>query len=180
MSAERAKVDVHADSSWLVIGHPVHWADHDQAGHVNNVTFMRWFEQARVNLFNHSLLIQHDHTDDSVEVPAFRADELPLLVVAAIDKCRFVRQVKWPLTQEVDLASRIESFTPDNTGFVVAVRIEDARTGDLLFFGEARLTFVGPTGAKMEMPTRVRQRLEWYKTFTGKRNLFHRFLKPNL
>lgn len=36
---------------------PVTWGDHDTFDHVNNVRYLKWFETARVNLFNS--LVEH-------------------------------------------------------------------------------------------------------------------------
>jgi acyl-CoA thioester hydrolase len=72
----------------VLLDWPVQWADQDAFGHVNNVTYFRWFESARVDYFRH-LGLAKLHGE---------ADYGPILAHAA---CNFRRQIEFPDTVRI-------------------------------------------------------------------------------
>jgi acyl-CoA thioester hydrolase len=163
------KVDIHDDDAYLVTSNEVYFSDHDEVGHVNNRVFFRWFEQARYMYLYHCFIV-HDPRD-TTEPPLPK--EMPLLVVSAIDRCRFVRQLRYPEVQVVDLAIKAERL--DETTIELSVRIENGHNGELAFIGVARVTAVdAATGKRASFPADVRRRIEWYRAYPRKRNLMHR------
>lgn len=67
---------------------PVRWGDVDMLGHVNNVQFLRYAEEARVTW-----------------IRRFAADPAQLFVgeglILADIQCSFIRQLRWPATVEI-------------------------------------------------------------------------------
>lgn len=164
-----AKVDIHSEDAYLVTSYSVHFSDHDEVGHVNNRVFFKWFEEARFLYLYHCFIV-HDPRDES-EPPS--PGEMPLLVVSAIDRCRFVRQLRYPDVQSVDLAIKVDSV--DESSIELSVRIENGHNGDLAFVGVARITAVdAATGKRGVLPPDVRRRIDWYRKYPKKRNLMHR------
>ncbi len=67
---------------------PVRWGDVDRLGHVNNVQFLRYAEDARVTWFDRLRAgLQQDSKDEG-----------PIL---ADIQCSFLRQLRWPATVEI-------------------------------------------------------------------------------
>ncbi|MDA1231067.1 MAG: thioesterase family protein [Planctomycetota bacterium] len=64
---------------------PVQWGDQDAFGHVNNVVYFRWFESARIDLFN----------DCHSAVTMSGSGLGPIL---ASIKCDYRRQLRFPDT----------------------------------------------------------------------------------
>ena len=60
---------------------PIRWGDMDAMGHLNNTSYFRYFETARIDWFN----TQHPFT---------QADEEGILIINAF--CTFHRQVEYP------------------------------------------------------------------------------------
>lgn len=69
---------------------PVRWGDLDAYGHVNNVTFFRYFESGRI-----------DYVEELMQMPITQAKN----VILADIQCSFLQQLNYPATLEV--ATRI-------------------------------------------------------------------------
>jgi acyl-CoA thioester hydrolase len=60
---------------------PIRWGDMDAMGHLNNTSYFRYFETARIDWFN-------------IQRPFTQADEEGILIINAF--CTFHRQVEYP------------------------------------------------------------------------------------
>ncbi len=74
----------------IVIRFPVHWGDQDAFGHVNNTVPHRWFESARIALFQRIGLID-SHKEQRIG---------PILAATC---CDFRRQINFPDTVQVGI-----------------------------------------------------------------------------
>jgi len=163
--SDKRSGDIH-DGSFLLIEYPVTWGDHDDQGHVNNKVFFHWFEVARSNLWHHIFNVWHNEVNE----PALPTKRTPVGVMSHIDKCVFVRAVKWPAVQTVVLAIRLI----ETTAFTMRMefRAHAKATGVLVFRGESTGTCVeAGTGRKMAYPDEERARVEWYLQLKPKRHL---------
>jgi acyl-CoA thioester hydrolase len=74
---------------------PVLWGDQDAIGHVNNVTYFRWYETARADLLMRVGM-------------AVRSGDSPLGPILAHVACDFRRQLHFPDT--VDVGTRVSKL----------------------------------------------------------------------
>lgn len=119
---------------------PIAWGDMDALGHVNNTVYLRWFETARIALF------------DALGVDANRPSEIgPIL---ATTTCNFRRPLAYPGTVRVTASvSRV-----GNTSFVVDYDIQC--DGETAADGTSVIVLVNyATGAKIPVPSAMRARL---------------------
>lgn len=71
---------------------PVRWGDVDRLGHVNNVQFLRYAEDARVTWIDR---VRPDKRQDG------QGDEVGDGLILADIQCSFIRQLRWPATVEI-------------------------------------------------------------------------------
>jgi len=122
---------------------PIFWGDMDALGHVNNVTYFRYMEQARVAFFE-------------TIVPA---DELwkSVAMVVVNTTCDFRRPLVYPGDVEVSLA--IEAPRRSSVKTIYEMRL--AGDPHLYAEGTAVVVFIdGLTQRATAIPAPVRQKLE--------------------
>ncbi|MCU0283960.1 MAG: acyl-CoA thioesterase [Candidatus Nanopelagicales bacterium] len=119
---------------------PVAWGDMDALGHVNNTTYFRWFESARIDYFAR-LGWDADLAAGGVG---------PIL---AQTSCTY----RAPLTHpdEVVLGARVEDVGEDR--FTMRYRVVSQRLGRVAAEGEARVVaFDYGAGRKAALPDTIR------------------------
>lgn len=123
---------------------PVLWGDMDALGHVNNVRYFQWFEQARIALFERVRLV---HTGAPTIGP-----------ILATTRCDFLAPVTYP--DEVAVRAWVERL--GRTSFVLAYEV--ARTsapGESVARGDSVVVlFDYAEGKKVPIPAELRGRLE--------------------
>ncbi len=87
------------------VGLPVLWGDMDALGHVNNVRYFQWFEQARIALFEAVGLV---HTGTPTVGP-----------ILATTRCDFEQPLAYP--DHVLVRARVERI--GRTSFVLAYEV---------------------------------------------------------
>ncbi len=80
---------------------PVLWGDQDAIGHVNNTTFIRWFESVRIAYLEH---IGAMEAGERIGV----MNEDPTGPILAAVNCNFRQQVKYPA--QVTIAARVATL----------------------------------------------------------------------
>ncbi len=138
--------------SWPVtISVPVAWGEMDAFGHVNNVTYFRYFESARIAYFQ---AIDFLGAGPSGSKPGSLPGGIgPIL---AHTECRFRMPLTWPASLKV--AARVSELGPDRFTMDYAVFVE--ATGDLAAEGTGRLvSFDYQAGAKAPLPADVAARI---------------------
>lgn len=127
----------------VVVHFPVHWAEMDALGHVNNARYFTWFESARMELFARVGLA-------STGTPAVG----PILARTA---CDFLAPVRCPA--EVVVGTRISRL--GNTSFGMDYAVALAGSPDRpLARGDAVVVLIDyRSGAKVPIPSELRERL---------------------
>jgi acyl-CoA thioester hydrolase len=119
---------------------PVAWGDMDAFGHVNNVTYFRWFESVRIHFFA-TIGWASALTEGGV---------LPILGYTA---CTYRVPLTFPDT--VFLGARAESVADDR--FTMRYRVVSERLGVVAAEGEGRIVaFDYGAGRKARLPDSVR------------------------
>lgn len=130
----------------VVVRFPVHWAEVDAMGHVNNARYFTWFESARMELFRR------------VGLEIEGAPELgPIL---AHTSCDFLAPVRFPA--EIEAGTRIAGFgrTSFTMDFAVAQVVEGGAS-EPAARGRGVIVLIDyRTGSKVEVPPDLRSRLE--------------------
>lgn len=128
----------------VVVTVPVAWGDLDAFHHVNNTRYLRWFEDARIELFR---------TCGWWDVMTAGGPG-PIL---AKTTCVFRRPVTYPDTVEVSAA--VDELGVDR--FTMRYRITSAaQQGALVAEGDARIVcFDYARGAKADLPDAIRAAL---------------------
>jgi acyl-CoA thioester hydrolase len=127
----------------VVTRFPVHWADLDALGHVNNARYFTWFETARMALFERVGLA-------TTGVPEVG----PIL---ATTRCDFLAPVHYPA--EVLAGARVERL--GNTSFTMAYGISLATAPEsLVARGEGVVVLIDyRNGQKVPIPAPLRAAL---------------------
>ncbi len=128
----------------IVVRFPVHWAELDALGHVNNARYFTWFETARMELFERVGL-------DFEGTPAVG----PIL---AHTRCDFLAPVRYPA--EILAGARIEGL--GNTSFTMEFGVALAASPDrLVARGQGVIVLIDyASGAKVTIPQPLREELE--------------------
>lgn len=129
-------------SPWpVVVTLPVQWGDMDALGHVNNTVFFRWFESARIRVFERL----------GMRVDPLRATG-PIL---ATTRCDFLRPVHYPA--EIAIGGRVsgvgtKSFTMEHAAWPAG------EPGALVARGAGVIVHVDyGTGRSVPLPADVRE-----------------------
>jgi len=127
----------------ITVTTPVRWGDMDALGHVNNTHFFRWFEEARIALFE--------------DIGLQSASPSGVGPILASTTCDFVLPVTWPET--VAVTAFIERIgTTSFTMRHVASRISD---GAVVGRGIGVVVLVDyDAGRPSPIPAPMRQALE--------------------
>ena len=120
----------------------VQWGEMDAFQHVNNVTYLRWFESARIAYFEAAGVLER--------MPAIG----PILARQTID---YRLPIKYPDTVRAS-ATMIRLGT---TSFTMGLRVESARLGKIAAEGEAVMVLLDyRSGEKVAIPDELRRRIE--------------------
>ncbi len=123
---------------------PVMWGDMDALGHVNNVRYFQWFEQARIALFEQVRLV---HTGAPTVGP-----------ILATTRCDFLAPVTYP--DQVVVSAWVERL--GRTSFVLAYDVVRAEAPEApVARGDSVVVlFDYAQGAKVPVPDELRARLQ--------------------
>ncbi len=138
--------------SWpVVISIPVAWGEMDAFGHVNNVTYFRYFESARLAYFQAVGFLGTESTENP---PGSAPTGIgPIL---AHTECRFRIPLTWP--DSLKVGARVVDVGTDRFTMAYAVFVE--ATGDLAAEGSGRLvSFDYQAGVKAPLPANVVARI---------------------
>lgn len=120
--------------------HRVQWGEMDAFGHVNNASYLRWFESARIAYF------------EKVAVSIGAKDASPWVPILARATVDFRKPVTYPDT--VTLEATVTKF--GTTSFTMAYRAVSASLG-VAAEGEAIVVLLDPaTGQKTPLPDALR------------------------
>lgn len=117
----------------------VRWGDMDAVGHVNNATYLTYFEQARIGWF------------DSVEVVAMNRSRGPVMANVT---CEYRRAIVYP----AQLLVEVSVGTPGNSSLPTGYRIVDASDPSIEYaVGGSVLVWIDyTTGKAVPLPDAVR------------------------
>ncbi|MBC7780226.1 MAG: acyl-CoA thioesterase [Proteobacteria bacterium] len=126
----------------LTVSLPVRWGDMDAQGHVNNVQYFRFTEQARIEWFDR--FVPDRHHDGKGPV-------------VAQTSCRFIRSIVYPATIEI----LIYCAVPGRSSFRHRYLLRDAGDATLHYAeGEAVMVWVDQATQKSTpIPERFRANL---------------------
>ena len=128
----------------VVIDQPVAWGDMDSFGHVNNVVYFRYFENARVEYFRR--IGWWDYLSESGIGP-----------IVGATQARFRRPVKYPDTLRA--GAKVVSFGTDR--FTVRHLLVSRTSGELVTEGDAVVVCIDyRANAKVTVPDELRKRIE--------------------
>jgi acyl-CoA thioester hydrolase len=102
---------------------PVQWGDMDSFQHVNNVSYLRWFESARIAWFERAGLMER--------MPGIG----PILARQTID-------YRIPLVYPDSVRASATATKLGNTSFTMAQRLESVQQGKIAAEGEAVVVMV--------------------------------------
>lgn len=109
---------------------PVRWADQDMVGHVNNVIFLRYMEEARLQWFNSIELAPGDTPERAVVVS----------IGASL-----LKSIIYPATLRVTVALAAVG----NSSITISHRMYDAAAPDVLYAeGHAKVVWTNPATSK--------------------------------
>ena len=128
---------------WPISLHlPVQWGDMDAFQHVNNVSYLRWFESARIAYFEAVGIMDR--------MPAIG----PILARQTID-------YRLPLTYPDTLQASATVLRLGNTSFTMGLRLSSARHGKVAAEGEAVIVMLDyGSGEKVPLGEALRARIE--------------------
>jgi len=128
----------------VVIDQPVAWGDMDSFGHVNNVVYFRYFENARVEYFRR--IGWWDYMAQTGIGP-----------IVAATQARFRRPVKYPDTLRA--GAKVLSFADDR--FTIRHVLVSRTTGEMVTEGDAVVvTLDYRNNVKAPVPEELRRRIE--------------------
>ncbi len=121
---------------------PIRWGDMDANGHVNNATYFRYLETARITWFT------------SIGYGPDR-DRLSIIIANAF--CNFVRQLEYP----GDIRIRTHVGTPGRSSFDIFATLERSDQPGIVCAtgGVTAVWFDYQTGRAAPLPETLRQRL---------------------
>jgi acyl-CoA thioester hydrolase len=128
----------------IVAVQAVVWGDMDSYGHVNNVVYFRYFENARVEYFQR--IGWWDYMTRTGIGP-----------IVASTQARFRRPVKYPATLRA--GAKVVSFAADR--FTIRHILVSRSTGELVTEGDAVVVAIDyRANAKVPLPEELRRRIE--------------------
>ena len=128
----------------VIIDQPVDWGDMDSFGHVNNVVYFRYFENARVEYFRR--IGWWDYLTETGVGP-----------IVASTQARFRRPVKYPETLRA--GAKVVSWAADR--FTMRHLLASRTTGELVTEGDAVVVCIDyRANAKVPIPDELRKRIE--------------------
>jgi acyl-CoA thioester hydrolase len=128
----------------VVIDQPVAWGDMDSFGHVNNVVYFRYFENARVEYFRR--IGWWDYLAETGIGP-----------IVGATQARFRRPVKYPDTLRA--GAKVISFAADR--FTVRHVLVSTATGEMVTEGDAVVVCIDyRNNEKVPVPEELRRRIE--------------------
>ena len=127
----------------VTVRFPIHWAEVDAMGHVNNARYFTWFESARMELFQRVGL----EIEGSPKVG-------PIL---AHTSCDFLAPVRFPA--EIEAGTRVTGF--GRTSFTMGFGVALADGQRLAARGRGVVVLIDyGSGAKVEIPSELKAKLE--------------------
>lgn len=121
----------------------VQWGDQDALGHVNNTVFIRYFETARIHMFNESGIWK-----------AFENSKL--YVVLAKIECNFLRSIHFPETVIVQCGI----VAVGNSSITIEHQIFTKSNGQLVANGQGIVVCADPVAQKsVKIPEDIKQLL---------------------
>ena len=127
----------------VVIEWPIAWGEMDAFGHVNNINYFRWFENARIEYLRR------------VGWEEIQAQTGVGIILAAVE-ARFRKPLTYP--DSVQLAVRVSSLAEDR--FIMEHRVVSRRLGALVAEGKGTVvTFDYTRQQKAPIPEEMRQRI---------------------
>jgi acyl-CoA thioester hydrolase len=128
----------------IVIEHPVSWGDMDANGHVNNVWFFRYIENARVAYYKKIGKFEYEK-------------ETGVTLVIATTSCRLLAPLVYPDT--VIVGARISTIS-DDTAYM-SYRVVSSEQCRIVAEAEAAIVgFSGPEGKKTMFPEFLKLNIE--------------------
>ena len=128
----------------VIIDQPVAWGDMDSFGHVNNVVYFRYFENARVEYFRHIGWWEYLETTG-------------IGPIVGSTSARFRRPVKYPDTLRA--GAKVLSFGTDR--FTIRHVLVSKATGEMVTEGEAVVVCIDYRATtKVTVPDVLRERIE--------------------
>jgi acyl-CoA thioester hydrolase len=128
----------------VIIDQPVAWGDMDSFGHVNNVGYFRYFENARVEYFRRIGWWEY-------------LVETGIGPIVGATQARFRRPVKYPDTLRA--GAKVISFAADR--FTVAHVLVSTAMGEMVTEGDAVVVCIDyRANAKVPVPEELRRRIE--------------------
>lgn len=128
----------------VVVEAPVAWGEMDALGHVNNVVYFRYFENARLAYFDAIGYMEQMK----------RTGVGPIL---ASTRCRFRRPLEYP--DQVAVGARVRQLQPDR--FLMEYRVVSRCHGVIAAGGDgAIVSYDYRSGAKAPVPDPVRRAIE--------------------
>jgi acyl-CoA thioester hydrolase len=128
----------------VVIDQPVDWGDMDAFGHVNNVVYFRYFENARVEYFRRIGWWEY-------------LTETGVGPLVASTQARFRRPVKYPDTLRA--GAKVVTFGTDR--FTIRHVLTSRATGEMVTEGDAVVVTIDyRANAKVPVPEDLRRRIE--------------------
>jgi acyl-CoA thioester hydrolase len=128
----------------VVIDQPVAWGDMDSFGHVNNVVYFRYFENARVEYFRRIGWWEY-------------LEQTGIGPIVGSTNARFRRPVKYPDTLRA--GAKVISFGTDR--FTIRHVLVSRTTGEMVTEGEAVVVCIDyRSNAKVVVPDVLRRRIE--------------------
>ena len=119
---------------------PVRWGDMDALGHVNNIMYFRYFEQARIAWYEGAGFAPLGTGDDGMVIVDNRAE--------------YLRPVVYPAAMEI----RMGGHSPGRSSFMTTYTI--AVDGRLCTRGGSKIVWIDTsTGRSAPLPEALRERL---------------------
>lgn len=135
--------------------HPmeVRYGDIDAQGHLNNASFLTFFEQARIQYLVHLGLFDPQHSFMEVGV-----------IVADIH-IAYRKPVLWGAPIKVG----VRTSKLGNKSMIVSQVVADAKSGDIYAEGEVVLvTFDYKTNSSMPIPASWREKIQAFESLEGR------------
>jgi acyl-CoA thioester hydrolase len=128
----------------VVIDQPVAWGDMDSFGHVNNVAYFRYFENARVEYFQRIGWWEY-------------LQQTGIGPIVGATQARFRRPVKYP--DILRAGAKVVSFGTDR--FTIRHVLVSRTSGELVTEGDAVVVCIDyRANAKVSVPDPLRKRIE--------------------
>jgi acyl-CoA thioester hydrolase len=129
------------DSFPVIVEFPVAWGDMDALKHVNNVTYFRYFENARIAYF------------ERIKIWEFM-EETGIGPILASTQCRFRAPLTYP--DMVSIGTRISDIGPD--GFTMKYIVASHRLSKIAAEGEGLLvTYDYRNNRRAPMPAELKK-----------------------